>query len=1528
MADLDYVRVVGRFGIVVRDEATDDPNLEPDTIWCDSGSILFTPLVTAVKVIDANPVPVTLGQSTIEGEIDANGYLSLRGTREIQFVDLGSTKVNPYITAGKATHKVEFIDLQAGGNPVSLPSPVNVRLSADMVSPMGTIDLTLVSPVPVAGGTAQVVGPAGPSAYEGWLAQGNTGTFDDFMTAGFADNESYVSALTSAQNAANSATAALASQNAAATSATNAATSATTATTKAGEAATSATNAAGSATAANTSKNAAATSATNAATSETNALSSKNAAATSATNAATSATNASNSATAAATSASNASTSASTATTKASEASTSAATATTKANEASASASQAASAASGAVAVAVGGSLPQLYTNLVRNPSFEVNTADYAASGSSPATFSRVTTQSRFGSGSLEIVTNGGSVRQGVQNTAFPANMPPQSYTASCWVKGVTPGVKLSMQFVGNGVTHTGEEFVFTTGEWQRIVIRTTVLSTTNNVGFRIQTGDVSVATTFYVDGAMLLVGDTMPPYFDGSSPGCYWTGTANASTSVKMVTNRDDIDNFVRTDMSSVPVTNLVRNPSASSTNLWSGGTATIESLSQWALFGGSCIHATSTNPAAAANTFNIAAFTDSLVVGRQYTASFYVTPVSASATGLLVQLRVGSNSTSTSVALSNTVGRPTRINHTFTATATNHPISVWNANALTQNVTIALDGALLTEGIELRDYFDGDSKWSYWTGTPHASTSVYAPPQAEDLVLKRNVPVVYTNLITNPSFETGIQGWSFSQAIGSSDSAWSASGVSSLRITPSVAAQSDSWGGLSVNVAPNNPVTVSATIRLTAAHASSPGVLHERARTITLYFYNSSNVIVGTAPIRSQQAPNAAGATRLHVTAIAPDTTSYVALRFYNGSDQASESVWWDAVSVTQTSHPVDYFDGSSPGCEWTGTPHASTSIKRFKSKPIDLNNVPTYVENLFTNGGATYGTSPWIASGSATLSTGTEWSSSGSLSFKVTPTATNAGSGDMRVGGTNIMAFGVVVGKTYTVRAKLRLASPVGATGATGRSRRVMVFTSPPGLTPVFTDNFGPQAPDVPGVHTVQHTFTIPPGTGAVIIGFGGATTEAGLPSQWYDDLIMVEGTSIPEYFDGDTEGCYWTGTPGASTSVKKFPKRDDVVLTSRMPELARNLVINPGMEPSAIGYWVAPANVSKASNYNWGASSAPSLTVASTTTVTDSYVYQDIPVDSVSLQLGKTYTVSGTIQIPAPQTQSPDASRARTITAYWYNSGSIVSTAFITTPAPNVAGTYRLSKTFTVPTSGVTSLNLRLYNGGNAVSGPVHWDDVQITEGPPIEYFDGDSAGCRWLGEPYRSHSIRLLHTKQDYNLLTWLDAGRAQGVGSPEGVVTATVGTRYVDTAATNGARTWEKASGTGNTGWVVAEGDTGSRRIVAPGTIANAPNMEITVRRKGDVVTIHLTEPLTAGTISGSAILLGTLTAGFRPLTMPNTAVVAAPLTSNTGVQVGTVSVITSEIRAHGLVSGTRHYSTVTFVTGEPWPTTLPGTTI
>lgn len=72
-----------------------------------------------------------------------------------------------------------------------------------------------------------------------------------------------------------------------------------------------------------------------------------------------------------------------------------------------------------------------------------------------------------------------------------------------------------------------------------------------------------------------------------------------------------------------------------------------------------------------------------------------------------------------------------------------------------------------------------------------------------------------------------------------------------------------------------------------------------------------------------------------------------------------------------------------------------------------------------------------------------------------------------------------------------------------------------------------------------------------------------------------------------------------------------------------------------------------------------------------------------------------------------------------------------------------------------------------------------------------------------------------------------------GRGMPNGVVTAPVGTTYVDEAVTNGALKWIKKSGTGNVGWDVLIGDTGWKILPS---VSKLGNSFVKIRRVNNVI--------------------------------------------------------------------------------------------
>ncbi|WP_247934771.1 hypothetical protein [Streptococcus mitis] len=74
----------------------------------------------------------------------------------------------------------------------------------------------------------------------------------------------------------------------------------------------------------------------------------------------------------------------------------------------------------------------------------------------------------------------------------------------------------------------------------------------------------------------------------------------------------------------------------------------------------------------------------------------------------------------------------------------------------------------------------------------------------------------------------------------------------------------------------------------------------------------------------------------------------------------------------------------------------------------------------------------------------------------------------------------------------------------------------------------------------------------------------------------------------------------------------------------------------------------------------------------------------------------------------------------------------------------------------------------------------------------------------------------------------------RGIGSPEGRITAEVGTTYVDVNATNGALVWIKKQGNGSTGWQVFWGDTG---WITLNSLSKLGGSFVKIRRVNNLVT-------------------------------------------------------------------------------------------
>lgn len=136
---------------------------------------------------------------------------------------------------------------------------------------------------------------------------------------------------------------------------------------------------------------------------------------------------------------------------------------------------------------------------------------------------------------------------------------------------------------------------------------------------------------------------------------------------------------------------------------------------------------------------------------------------------------------------------------------------------------------------------------------------------------------------------------------------------------------------------------------------------------------------------------------------------------------------------------------------------------------------------------------------------------------------------------------------------------------------------------------------------------------------------------------------------------------------------------------------------------------------------------------------------------------------------------------------------------------------------------------LYTVGNSL--PDSYEpDFEFSEGDNIKFIT-----TRNIHDYLSRNTGNTGNTTELDNRLKVLEAKQWEihGRGMPNGVVTAPVGTTYVDEAVTNGALKWIKKSGTGNTGWEVLIGDTGWKILPS---VSKLGNSFVKIRRVNNVV--------------------------------------------------------------------------------------------
>ena len=138
--------IVGRFLSVVADSA-DDTDQEPEIVPM-SGTVTFTPQVSAVKVVEGADVPATVNVAPVSATLDSEGYLSRNGQRGIRLLATdGPTNPTGF------TYQVSFALTLGGGAAVVKYNPFPVQVPSGR-----TVDLTVAAPVPSSSGVSMVQG--------------------------------------------------------------------------------------------------------------------------------------------------------------------------------------------------------------------------------------------------------------------------------------------------------------------------------------------------------------------------------------------------------------------------------------------------------------------------------------------------------------------------------------------------------------------------------------------------------------------------------------------------------------------------------------------------------------------------------------------------------------------------------------------------------------------------------------------------------------------------------------------------------------------------------------------------------------------------------------------------------------------------------------------------------------------------------------------------------------------------------------------------------------------------------------------------------------------------------------------------------------------------------------------------------------------------------------------------------------------------------------------------------------------------
>jgi hypothetical protein len=239
------------------------------------------------------------------------------------------------------------------------------------------------------------------------------------------------------------------------------------------------------------------------------------------------------------------------------------------------------------------------------------------------------------------------------------------------------------------------------------------------------------------------------------------------------------------------------------------------------------------------------------------------------------------------------------------------------------------------------------------------------------------------------------------------------------------------------------------------------------------------------------------------------------------------------------------------------------------------------------------------------------------------------------------------------------------------------------------------------------------------------------------------IFASAKSYSSFAKSSSGAVFWRSSETADTYrvASPWPAVSPVQYPSDLPwpasadeataQHAKNMLTNSGFE-QGVGKMNTGefGHSSLGHNTSWGVGDSSSAKIVGDGSDRDTYLYYIGAGQSEGVTLGmeggKTYTVSGTIHLEGQQDPSEEWNRARGITVFYLSDATGPNYVEVrSTQAPNAAGDYRLSTTFTLP-NDTTEVFIRWYDGSRGTNGNASWDNLMLNEGGTALYSKGPAA----------------------------------------------------------------------------------------------------------------------------------------------------------------------------------------------------------